>query len=311
MEKNGKWITLENGVHLFLEDGQTVENAIEKNIKKEETDKKTYETANKLAEKGYTKNEIADIQTKIKDIKDKLGAKEKKNIAKVNYKGEDYYIAVDLQTGNMYRTKEIENASPISSKKLEKLKQKYDNISLEEKEFNKNLSYSEKSSLEEQLKALESGYLNIAKYKQDKEIQQKEQKEQKVKDYENSFIKTLQLSTDEDAYYSSIDEFRTQPFISALSRYIKKELGGKEIHTSAKSGSKYGSSVYLDVDGTEIRISDHELPQTAERESRHEQYGTRWDKELVLTNSKMQDIIKLKTKEEFDNYVKGLFDKEE
>lgn len=53
-EEKGKWITV-NGTHVFIEDGQTVEEALD-NIKSKATDKRK-----KALEKGFTQSEIANF----------------------------------------------------------------------------------------------------------------------------------------------------------------------------------------------------------------------------------------------------------
>ena len=101
-------------------------------------------------------------------------------------------------------------------------------------------------------------------------------------------------------------------FEEVIKRKAKQLMNIEEVHHSAKSGaSKFSSSIYLknkDND-IEVRISNHYLPETAEREYNRSLHGgeTRWDKELVLTQNVMEDIASLKTKKEFDEYLKDLF----
>ena len=40
MEEKGRWITLENGTHLFIRDGQSIPDAIKEKIKWEQKNRK-------------------------------------------------------------------------------------------------------------------------------------------------------------------------------------------------------------------------------------------------------------------------------
>ena len=86
---------------------------------------------------------------------------------------------------------------------------------------------------------------------------------------------------------------------------------GQSLSDAMKESGKFSTSIYLKNKdtGIEVRISDHYLPDTPEREYKRSLTGgeTRWDKELVLTQSEMEDIVNIKTKKEFDKYLKDLF----
>lgn len=74
-----------------------------------------------------------------------------------------------------------------------------------------------------------------------------------------------------------------------------RKLGAKEKYHSSKKGSKFDSSIYLVLDGVELRISDHELPYTKQRDSTK----TRWDGEVIFDDYTVDEMLELKTKEAY------------
>ena len=83
-------------------------------------------------------------------------------------------------------------------------------------------------------------------------------------------------------------------------------MGAEEVHASSKKGSKFSSSVYLKKDGVEVRISDHQLPDTMERED--PRYRTRWDDEIILNQSSLRELAReIKTQDDLKRYISQMF----
>lgn len=60
-EEEGKWVTLDNGVHLFIKKGQTLDDAIEQNIAKGDKEKPKQDNKSKVLEKnGITTKNLSD-----------------------------------------------------------------------------------------------------------------------------------------------------------------------------------------------------------------------------------------------------------
>lgn len=193
----------------------------------------------------------------------------------------------------------------------------------------------EREKLKEELTALKSGYKDVeeyrkvkrikqekenlikAKLKQEEEIRKEKWFNSKKEKMENSYIYSQKRKNDvayNDWYEYGDREsalYNTKMFEEIIKRKAGQIMNIEEVHHSAKSGSKFSTSIYLKNKdtGIEVRISDHYLPDTPEREYKRSLTGgeTRWDKELVLTQSEMEDIVNIKTKKEFDKYLKDLF----
>lgn len=96
---------------------------------------------------------------------------------------------------------------------------------------------------------------------------------------------------------------------AAIELFVRaaKKMGALERHHSSRNGSKYSSSVYLVLDGTELRISDHELPYNAIRDNTR----TRWDGEIILDDYTLREMVKLKSEKEYTEWVKECFENPE
>ena len=96
---------------------------------------------------------------------------------------------------------------------------------------------------------------------------------------------------------------------AAIELFVRaaKKMGALERHHSSRNGSKYSSSVYLVLDGTELRISDHELPYNAIRDNTR----TRWDGEVILDDYTLREMVKLKSEKEYTEWVKECFESPE
>lgn len=79
--------------------------------------------------------------------------------------------------------------------------------------------------------------------------------------------------------------------MEAVPRALKKE--GWSVRHGSVSGGRKSSRYVVSPDGKfEVRLSDHELPDTPQRAYSQEQFGTRWDDEIVLGGSESpKDII--------------------
>ena len=80
--------------------------------------------------------------------------------------------------------------------------------------------------------------------------------------------------------------------MEAVPRILKKD-GWTTRHTSTNRSGKKSSRYLVSPDGKfEIRLSDHELPMTPQRQYTQSQYGTRYNDEIVLTgNENPLDIL--------------------
>lgn len=175
----------------------------------------------------------------------------------------------------------------------------------------------ERGKIKEEIGALKSGFDSAADYKVHKEKIKTEYINKRKEKMENSYIYSQKRKNDEvyNSYYEYGDRestfYNTKMFEEVIKRKAGQIMNIEEVHHSAKSGSKFSTSIYLKNKdtGIEVRISDHYLPDTPEREYKRSLTGgeTRWDKELVLTQSEMEDIVNIKTKKEFDKYLKDLF----
>lgn len=77
--------------------------------------------------------------------------------------------------------------------------------------------------------------------------------------------------------------------ISALERHFKKnKIPLEKISKSKNDSSK---SIYPNIDGKVIRISDHELPETEQRLHNRQQGLTgKWDKEIIVNDWQNKDL---------------------
>lgn len=189
------------------------------------------------------------------------------------------------------------------------------------KEELEKVSYAEKKSIENDLFARSVGYSSYAEYTKQKDIQIKENIKKTKEEYEKSYVynnakkgydKYNKFFNDEERISVENEIYNKEVFSELIKREAKKMYDIEETHSSAKKGSKFSDSIYLKnkETGTEVRISNHELPETAERLYNREKTGgrTRWDKELVLNNDTMKEIVQIKTEKEFKNFIRELFE---
>lgn len=102
-----------------------------------------------------------------------------------------------------------------------------------------------------------------------------------------------------DRFYSN--EAAQKATLEAIQREAKKR-GIEIVHASGKASAKNASSIYLrHPEFGEVRVSNHELPDTAERAYKREQFGTRWNGEYIIGN----DWKKLNLDEIFDKIKKA------
>ncbi|MFA6377540.1 MAG: hypothetical protein WCW63_02830 [Acholeplasmataceae bacterium] len=167
--------------------------------------------------------------------------------------------------------------------------------------------YFEEQAILEKIEALKKGYDTPQEYK---EAIEKERHKWYLEDktVAEMSIFTKKQTDKEKAYYDwesdNKIEFNYNSFAQTITNEAKKQ-GATVIHTSAKKGSIYGSSIYLKKGDVEIRLSNHELPQIMDRTL--DNYETRWDREEVLDQISMKNWSKLKTEDELRNKVKKLF----
>lgn len=328
--EDGVWRTI-GGHRVFIKSGQSLSDAMKESGKFPSKNKKTKseERIKEIEELLETKVETEDINETAsysfeKDGKIRYLSKTKNNNfvitkdknefeLKDKYKGRIETI-IDEQKRNGWEVKEqIEKNSVMKPK----------------------IIGEEREKLKEELTALKSGYKDVEEYrevkrikqekenlikaelKREKEIRKEKWFDSKKEKMENSYIYSQKRKS--DATYNDWYEYgdresafyNTKMFEEVIKRKAGQIMNIEEVHHSAKSGSKFSTSIYLKNKdtGIEVRISDHYLPDTPEREYKRSLTGgeTRWDKELVLTQSEMEDIVNIKTKKEFDKYLKDLF----
>ena len=81
-----------------------------------------------------------------------------------------------------------------------------------------------------------------------------------------------------------------------------KKMGGKKTHQS--KGKSISS--YWDIDGNNIRISDHEIPINEKRFDKiaSGEYTTSWNKEFNISD-RWEDLGNIKNESELDNFIKN------
>ena len=142
------------------------------------------------------------------------------------------------------------------------------------------------------------------------EADKKEYEESYVFKNKNSKYDAYNLNFDSEQRISDDNKlYNNEVFSELIKRKAKQYLDIEETHSSAKKGSKFGDSIYLKdkKTGNEVRISNHELPETAEREYNQQKFGHRWNNEVVLNQETMESIVRIKTEQEFKKYIKDLF----
>lgn len=291
---------------------------IEKGYKKEDLEKLNDE---EIKTKNYAQK-IVNIDDEIKNLKEELSPKETK----------EHDVIIDKNTGKYVRFTPT-GIELTSDKDLATLGQKTEKILNSHKalkkldidpikssvkiEREKYIPYSQEQAIEAKIKhlqnkksALQSGYgEDVETYIKEQNKKLEEFKNQKKRDIENSYYGKSAKSSMEK-YYSENSRV-VIPSETAMELFARraKALGAEEIHSSAKKGErKYEASIYLKIGNTEIRLSNHEIPDTAEREfAKSEGRTSRWDKEIIMDSTTLDEMIKHKTQKEFDNWVKSYF----
>lgn len=274
---------------------------------------------------------------KIKGLENKLSEKEiVENPGYILYKltneetGDVRYAKCnDNGTVEFRRDKEKATKLRPDSKKLEEIKKvcqehgyKVENIGKKQfKEETYKYLGSFRDKIERELETVKGGLSREWMADDIKYYNSKLSTAKDKKIYEDSYVyKNARKDLDKynSNWYGQGDRENPMANPAVFSELIKRtatKMGDiEEVHSSAKSGSKFSNSIYLKDKNTavEVRISNHSLPETAEREYNREKYGgTRWDKELVLDRATVNELIGIKTKKEFENYVKKLFKDED
>lgn len=265
----------------------------------------------RLKEIGIDNNNKEDFTLEIARLEEQLKPVKTEILSVIDKNGNTRYLTRGYNNQNQLIIKLTDNpeeALSIKNRNGLEFKQKLidkgykNNYAFIEKN---NLSYTDRENIKDKIEAYKNGFKNVYDYK----AYLKEKKDAKNKILEENFNNSFIGKNKRQKDLGIIDgEFDYRTFAEVLTRYAKKELGADEIHTSSKTNSKFDSSVYLKVGDNEVRISNHKLPETAEREDRQSNYGTRWNNELILDQTEMRKISNLKTKDEFLKYIKNLFE---
>lgn len=245
---------------------------------------------------------------------------EKEVLAVVDEKGNKKYIGRSNSGGIVLTNDEKKalvstNENGIAYQK--KLQEKGYTAANDKKIEKKSFSYSDYENKKEELNALKSGFNNVSEFREHKEKVKQNYINSKKDKLENSYIYSQKRKNDDgyNPFYQYEDRestfYNTNFFEEVIKRKAQQLMNVEEVHHSSKSGSKFSTSIYLrnKDTGVEVRISNHYLPDTAERQYKRSLTGgaTRWDKELVLTQPEMENIANLKTEKEFTKYLKDLF----
>lgn len=260
----------------------------------------------------------------------KRSGKFKKEKEKTYYidKNSGKYIGRNID-GEYFGLTDDKEKAELTSKDIEKLKKstkffEKKNIEpqekIETKEELEKVNYSDRKSAENEIFARKQGYSTYEEYKKERETRIEKNIEKAKEEYEKSYVyNNAKKGYDLYNKYFNKEEnisdeneiYNKEVFSELIKREARKMYDIEEVHSSAKKGSKFSNSIYLKnkETGTEVRISNHELPETDERMYNREKTGgrTRWDKEVILNNETMGRIVKYKTEKEFKNFIKELF----
>lgn len=181
------------------------------------------------------------------------------------------------------------------------------------------VDWYEKKTLQEELTAREHGFKTYGEYKKSQQEKLNKEIEKSKKTYEDSYVyknKNARYNP-YDIYFDSESTignnnqlYNNEVFSELIKRKAKQFMDIEETHASARKGSKFGNSIYLKdkKTGNEVRISNHELPDTAEREYNQAKFGHRWNKEIILDQTTMEEIANIKTEKEFKKYIQKMFE---
>ena len=250
------------------------------------------------------------MEKKLEKLREKLNEQIIKEFNTVKDKQTNKYIK-RLEGGAVALTDNIDEAI-IEKKAINRLKNSPKYLSKLGVELvdvkitrlvDKFLPYDEKIKIREEIRALESGFDNVEEYQIKKQIIEREKADELEKKIKASFF-WKKGRKGKSVYFRDIDDifFNANSAIELFVRYAKK-LGAKR-GFSSKSGS-----VYLDFNGFELRVSDHELPNTAVREYNQFIGGTRWNDEIIFTDNFIKkELINIKNQKDFETWVLSKFD---
>jgi hypothetical protein len=314
---DGVWRTI-GGRRVFIKKGQSLSEAMRESGKFGKLNKteKNIETTISKEEEEYKKR-----QEKIKELEEKIKPTIKKQevISVVDENGNVKFVGLS-NSGNLVLTND-ENKALLSTNQRgqhfkEQLLEKGYKENVYIRETKKEVPYSIRKPIEEEIFALKMGFNSYEEYSAHQKILNEKRIQKLKNEYEKSYVSKIANKKYEvfNSFYNPEDRednyYNQIVFSEAIVRKAKQLFGVEERHSSATSGSKFGDSIYL-VDketGIEVRLSNHSLPETDERAYNRERYGgTRWDKEVVLDQYTMSEIASLKTEKEFNDYLKQLF----
>ena len=317
---DGVWRTI-GGRRVFIKTGQSLTEAMKESgkfSKLNKTKKNTKITISK-EEEEYKKR-----QEKIKELEEKIKPTIVKQevISVIDKNGNVKFVSLS-NNGNPSLTNDENRALPITNQRGQQFKEKLLEKGYKENEYiretKKEVPYSIRGPIEKEITALKMGFNSYEEYSAHKKILNEKRIQKLKNEYETSYISKIANKRYDvfNSFYNPEDRednyYNQAVFSEAIVRKAKQLFGVEERHASARSGSKFGDSIYL-VDketGIEVRLSNHDLPETAAREYYRELYGgTRWDKEVVLDQRTMSEIASLKTEKEFNDYLKQLFERD-
>ena len=110
------------------------------------------------------------------------------------------------------------------------------------------------------------------------------------KKFHDEFLEEMEIAKSIGSNLSAVKRSINRANIEAVSRALKKQ-GWNLRHASTNKAGRKSSRYLVSPEGKEFRLSDHELPMHPEREHRQQQYGTRWDYDVVLSGDEKPDEI--------------------
>lgn len=272
-----------------------------------------------------TSNQVDDVMKSSLNSKDKINALEKLRVKEVELPN---YIISDGKREGVYNGggfvnkvhSSYDKLRPAPLKKVEKFLQEnpqFKIVKTEKKLVQESPDTSTLKQINDEIDALKSGFQNRFEHRKFFEDESKnfrikklQEERQFLEEVKNSYLYNF-ARKDKPLIKGNISEGFPDVEISypsvteAIDRQAKK-LGAFRVHSSGEK-SKFGSSIYLKKDGYEVRLSDHELPDTPQREYyRGLTGGTRWDKEVILDRGELRRLAKM-NKEQFEDYVNKLF----
>ena len=257
------------------------------------------------------KKKIAELEARLHEkVTKEFNVLRDKNSGKYFYrKGDEQGLTDDITQASVDK-KALEIAEKSSKW------QKRNDIDFEtvrtERQVDKKLPYEQERRIRDEIAALQNGFgSDVSAYKEHQRQSARRKADEFEKELSTSYLSRAKRK-DMYLYYRNGDDIEINPTAAIeLFTRIAKQYGAEEVHHSATSGSKFSSSVYLDIGGYEVRVSNHELPQTAARDEREMKGGTRWKNEVIFDKRLIREIAKLKTKEDFEKWVLSTFNPED